>query len=49
MCSQISKALEHEKATRSSFLVDVLVLQAPGGVVRDEDGVEASREGGIDV
>ena len=30
-------------------LVDDLVLEHPGEVVGDEDGVEACREGGVDV
>ena len=46
---QVSERGEFEQVLAGWRLVDDLVLEDPGEVVGDEDGVEAGREGWVDV
>ena len=46
---QVGEAGEFEEVLAGRGLVDDFVLENPGEVVGDEDGVEAGAEGGVDV
>jgi hypothetical protein len=49
VAGQVGKSGEFEEMLAGERLVDHLVLENPGEVVGDEDGVEAGAEGGVDV
>src|SRR5215217_1573334 len=49
MHSEVPEALQHEQFSWSGFAVDVLVFQAPGGVVRNEHRIEPDRQRRVDV
>ena len=49
VASQVGEGGEFEEVLAGGGLVDDLVLEDPGEVVGDEDGVEAGAEGGVDV
>ena len=49
MTSQIGETGQFEEVLAVGWLVDYFMLQDPGEVVGDEDGVEAGAEGRIDV
>ncbi len=49
MASQVCEMGEFEKLTVSRRMVDILALERPGEVMRNEDGIEPSGKGGIDV
>ena len=46
---QVSEAGQFEELLAGWRLINGLVLEYPGKVVRDEDGVEACCQGGINV
>jgi hypothetical protein len=49
MADQVRETGEFEEVLAHWRLVDDFVLEHPGEVVRDEDGVKASGEGGVDI
>ncbi len=49
MADQFGEGGEFEELLAGRRLVDDLVLEDPGEVVGDENGVKAGREGGVDV
>ena len=49
MNGEVGEGGEFEKLLAGGGLIDNLVFEDPGEVVRDEDGVQTCREGGVDV
>ena len=49
VAGEVGEAGEFEKGLAGGGLVDDLVFEDPGEVVGDEDGMEASRQSGVDV
>ena len=49
MTGQVGEGGQFEEVLSGGRLVDNLVLEDPGEVVGDEDGVEAGAEGWVDV